>query len=237
MAETFRSEDGELNGPNAEANSKKMVLELCNRFNIQTPEVCGGLVDLNFPVLHYIIMNSLADSRSLCGTLPISFCNVEQTNYDWSVKVDNTKGPLEAPKSEVPQKSDNDLTIVQISDIHFDPEYKPGSLADCEEPLCCRVTQAGEILEESKAGYWSDYRDCDAPLHMVENAFAHVKETHEKIDYIYQTGDIVPHNVWSTTKEGNKATLKQIHDLIADKFPNIPVYSCIGNHEPNPTNV
>ncbi|KAM7364421.1 sphingomyelin phosphodiesterase 1-like [Cochliomyia hominivorax] len=237
VVETFRDENGELNGPNAEADAKKMALELCNRFKIQTPAVCSGLVDLNWPIIHYVIMNSLADTRSLCGTLPIKFCKVKQKDFNWSVKIDKRKGLLKAPKSNVPKKTDKDLNIVQITDIHFDPDYQPGGLAECEEPLCCRLPAKNDVAESAKAGYWSDYRSCDAPLHMVESALDHIKETHEKIDFIYQTGDIVPHNVWTTSKESNKAMLSQINDLMVEKFPDIPIYSCVGNHEPHPTNV
>lgn len=236
IAEMFRSEDGEFSGPNGQANSQKIVVELCIRFKLHSPDVCSGRVGLNWPILYYIVMNSLADARSFCGTLPIPFCHAKQTNFDWSVKVDNTTGPLKAPKSEVPKKTDNDLTIVHLTDIHYDPEYQTGSVADCEEHMCCRATSKG-TSNETKAGYWSDYRDCDSPLHMVENALDHIMKTNKKIHFVYQTGDIVPHNIWSTTKEGNKVILTAINDLIANKFPNIPVYPCVGNHEPHPTNV
>ncbi|XP_075148874.1 sphingomyelin phosphodiesterase-like [Haematobia irritans] len=237
VARTFRSPDGELNGPNAQADTKKVVLDLCVRLNIQTREVCSGLFDLNWDIIHYIIMNSQADARSFCSILPITFCDVKQEEFNWSVTIDNGKGLLTAPKSTVPKKTSNDLTIVQLTDIHYDPEYVVGSLADCEEVMCCRETPASGISDEAKAGFWSDYRSCDSPLHMIENAFDSIKETNEKIDYIYQTGDIVPHNIWSTTKESNMAMLTEIHDLIAEKFPGIPVYPIPGNHEPHPANI
>lgn len=239
LGQTFRSTEGELNGPNAEAEAKIAVMGLCKRLHLQTEEVCSGLFDLNWPILHHIIMNTNADARSICGTLPISFCHVKQPEYDWSLKIDDSKGPLTAAKSKVPQKTGNDLTFVQLTDIHYDPEYTPGSMGECEEPLCCRVTPevGGGVSAGAAAGYWSDYRDCDSPLHMIENAFESVKATHEKIDYIYQTGDIVPHNVWSTTREGNKALLTEIHDLIEQHFKGIPVFPTVGNHEPHPTNV
>ncbi|XP_073820492.1 sphingomyelin phosphodiesterase 1-like [Musca autumnalis] len=237
VARTFRSDEGELNGPNAQANTKMVVLALCDRLKIQTQEVCSGLFDLYWDMIHYIIMNSNGDARSMCGMLPIDFCQVKQDEFNWQVKVDSTKGPMTAPKSAVPQKTDNDLTIVQLTDIHYDNEYQVGSLADCEEPMCCRVTPASGLSDEAKAGYWSDYRNCDSPLHMIKDAFDNVKVNHPKIDYIYQTGDIVPHLIWATTKEGNKAMLTEINDLIAEKFPGIPVYPIVGNHEPHPTNV
>lgn len=130
VAETFRAEDGELNGPDAEERAKKMVLELCDRFKIQTHEVCSGLVDLNWPILSYIIMNSLADARAICGTLPIPYCKANDGLFNWSVEIDKSTGLLKAAKSTVPQKTDNDLNIVQITDIHYDPEYQAGSLAE-----------------------------------------------------------------------------------------------------------
>lgn len=237
VARTFRSSEGELNGPNAEADTKKVLLILCDKLRIQTEEVCSGLFDLYWDIVHHIVMNTGGDARSMCGMLPISFCQIESKDYNWSVEVDATKGPMTAPKSSVPKKTDKDLTVVQITDIHYDPDYKVDSLADCEEPLCCRVTPASGISDEAKAGYWSDYRGCDSPLYMVEDAFDNVKKNHPKIDYIYQTGDIVPHNVWSTTKESNKEMLTEINDLISKKFPDVPVYSIVGNHEPHPTNV
>lgn len=237
VARTFRSSEGELNGPNAQANTKKVVLDLCARLKIQTEEVCSGLFDLNWDIIHYIIMNSDADGRTICGSLPITFCQVKQEQFNFKVNVDSGKGLLTAPKSDAPKKTNNDLNIVQLTDIHYDPEYKVGSLGDCEEPLCCRVTPAGAISDEAKAGYWSDFRDCDSPLHMIENAFDSVLENNPKIDYIYQTGDIVPHSIWYTTKEGNKAMLTEINDLMANKFEGIPIYPIVGNHEPHPTNM
>lgn len=72
---------------------------------------------------------------------------------------------------------------------------------------------------------------------MVEKAFDHIRETHSKIDYIYQTGDIVPHSVWATTKDGNRAMLTEMNDLLAEKFPDVQIFPSVGNHEPHPTNV
>lgn len=232
----FRSEDGELNGDNAFDDSKMAVLKLCERFNLQTPEVCDGLVNLNFDIIHYIVMNTDADARSICGSLPIPVCAVKDPVYNWSVNVDTTKPAMTAPKSDVPKKSDNDLKIVQITDIHYDPEYKIGSLADCPEPMCCRYTPDKPISDEAKAGHWGDWT-CDAAKHMIINAFENIKKNNEKIDYIYQTGDMVPHNVWSTTKEGNKAVLTELNGMVAEHFAGVQVYPCVGNHEPHPTNV
>uniref|UniRef100_A0A1A9WB54 Sphingomyelin phosphodiesterase n=1 Tax=Glossina brevipalpis TaxID=37001 RepID=A0A1A9WB54_9MUSC len=232
----FRGEDGEFNGPNAQNNAKNLTLELCQRFQLQTGNVCSGLFDINWPTVHYIIMNSKADARSICGLLPISFCAIKQEEFDWSVEVDSKTGPLTKPKADKPQKTQNDLMILHLSDIHYDPDYKEGSLADCEEPLCCRNVDDRNISIDVGAGFWGDYRDCDAPKRLILNAFQHIR-TQDQIDYIYYTGDIVPHNIWSTTEESNKEIITEIFDLLSKQFENIKVYPAIGNHEAHPANV
>lgn len=238
LGDMFREPEGELNGPTADQIAKKVMLHICNRLNLQTEEVCSGLFDLNWPILNYTIHNTVAETRSLCGILPISFCQVKQNEYNFTLTIDGNSVGVDGPKSNIPVKSDADWKILQLTDIHYDPEYAPGSLADCLEPMCCQRSSASGTIEVSKqAGYWGDYRDCDTPLHLIENAFEHIRETHEKIDYIYQTGDIVSHIYWATTKNGNKDVLSKLNQLIAEKFDGIPVYPNVGNHESHPSNV
>jgi sphingomyelin phosphodiesterase len=54
---------------------------------------------------------------------------------------------------------------------------------------------------------------------------------------IYYTGDTVDHAVWETTKESNLAIIRRVTNLFKEKFPGIPVYIAIGNHEAHPSNV
>ncbi|XP_054725493.1 sphingomyelin phosphodiesterase 1 [Anastrepha obliqua] len=238
LGDMFRDPEGELNGESAKENSKKVMLDICDRFNLQTEEVCSGLFELNWPVLDYIIQNTVADTRSLCGTLPIHFCKVRQEEYNFTLSIDASGSVIDGPKSDIPAKSSDDLKILHLTDIHYDPEYEPGALADCPEPMCCQRSSLSGVVESSKqAGYWGDYRDCDAPLHVVEHAFDHIVDTHSNIDYIYQTGDVVPHIPWATTQTGNMDIMTKINQLIMEKFTGIPVYPNVGNHESHPSNV
>lgn len=38
------------------------------------------------------------------------------------------------------------LNVLHLSDIHVDFAYKPGSQADCSQPLCCRGGQPGKYF-------------------------------------------------------------------------------------------
>jgi len=234
IARTFTGPDGELTGPNRDANAKKTMLSLCDYFNIQTQNVCSGLFDLNWPIIDYIFNETIAETSSICGMLPISICQIDQKEYNLNLTIVGDT-PVNSI-SDLPERSDKDLQVLHLTDIHYDPEYKAGSLADCNEPICCRDNLLSKASASAGAGYWSDYRNCDTPKHLILNSFEHIKKTH-KLDWIYQTGDVPPHNIWSTTKQGNKDMLTEIDALITEHFPGIPVYSCLGNHEPHPTNV
>lgn len=138
----------------------------------------------------------------------------------------------------MPSKTDRDVHILHITDVHHDPLYLPGSLAECEEPLCCQRHK--ELVQNSSkaAGYWGDYRDCDLPWHTIDQSLRHIKQTHgSKIDFIFQTGDIIDHMIWDTSIEKNKQVYRRVTERIYELFPDTPVYPCIGNHEPHPLNV
>lgn len=53
--------------------------------------------------------------------------------------------------------------------------------------------------------------------------------------YIIWTGDLVPHNVWSTSKEDNIYIMERLMNLIQRYFPSTPLYATLGNHESHPT--
>ena len=52
-----------------------------------------------------------------------------------------------------------------------------------------------------------------------------------KVDFIYYTGDLPPHNVWNQSREQQLYSLNSITDLLAKTFPNKTFYSAVGNHE------
>lgn len=126
------------------------------------------------------------------------------------------------------------MKILQLTDIHYDPNYEVNGNAACAEPTCCRKGQ-NKTGVTKLAGYWGDYGDCDTPWHAVEDALQHITDTHSEFDYVYFTGDIIDHGVWETSKEGNIDSLDKIYRKISETFV-VPVYPILGNHEPHPLN-
>ncbi|XP_073820247.1 sphingomyelin phosphodiesterase-like [Musca autumnalis] len=238
IGRTFRDPEGELAGDDNKPIVKKIVLDICDRLKIQTQEVCENLFESHWDITEYIIKNTVIDSRQMCGMfMQSTFCDLGyHPNYQWTLDIDNSVAEATAPKSDIPAKSDNDLKILHLTDIHHDPLYEAGSLAECEEPLCCQRHSDVAQGTSKAAGYWGDYRECDLPWQTLENAFDHIKTNH-KLDYIYQTGDVIDHMVWGTSDEKNEGVYKKVIEKIYEVFPNVPVYPTIGNHESHPLNM
>ncbi|KAJ8959689.1 hypothetical protein NQ318_021880 [Aromia moschata] len=54
-------------------------------------------------------------------------------------------------------------------------------------------------------------------------------------DFVYYTGDIVSHRIWSTSIENNTRDITLISNSFREFFT-VPVYPALGNHEPHPVN-
>ena len=76
------------------------------------------------------------------------------------------------------QQGSPTLKVLHLADIHWDPEYLEGSLANCHDKLCCRGSSGTVTNQADAAGYWGDYRDCDSPWRTVDKAMAHMARQH-----------------------------------------------------------
>lgn len=129
-------------------------------------------------------------------------------------------------------------TFVQITDIHIDPFYEPGSLSDCKEPLCCRATsglvQPGD--KRRQAGRWGDYGNCDLPVRTLHNALKRIRSHHPNAEYWLWTGDISPHDIWNISKSDAASHVRLVTKMIREYSNGLPVFPVIGNHEAHPVN-
>lgn len=169
--------------------------------------------------------------------LQASFCSVNTSpSFNFKVNIDDS---LEAPNEHKilnVEPSSKDIRILQLTDIHYDPLYVVGSLAACNEPLCCRKG-VGTIDDESlQAGFWSDYRDCDTPKVFIEDTYDQITNIHKDIDYVYFTGDVIDHSVWTTSYDYIKDVLLEQYKLLHLHFPDHALFPVIGNHESHPVN-
>jgi len=211
---------------------------ICNELNIFTDRVCRGTAEEALPTIKYLFTSTSIVQGNICGILlPTENCTLSDPDaVEWTI-----------PESPVPKPPVSNfvrppigaptLKVLHLADVHWDPDYLEGSNAVCGEPLCCRADSPGELLPGNEAGFWGDYRVCDIPWRTVENAMATISRQHPDIDYIIWTGDLVPHDVWSTQREENLMIIDRLLNLVKTYFPNIPFYPTLGNHESNPVNI
>ncbi|KAH1020512.1 hypothetical protein HUJ04_010157 [Dendroctonus ponderosae] len=203
---------------------------ICVLFTSWGIKGCTGRVNIETDTILYII-----DHRQ--DLTAARFCAIYFQNYgcedpnadSWSIPLP----PVPTTRTQRKhQTGTGNIQILQITDVHLDPLYSPGSNSKCSEPLCCESGTPANA--EDAAGYWGDYAVCDMPWHTIDNMMDQIKKNHEDIDIIYFTGDIVSHRTYATTVQGNQETIKLLFELLERTFPDKTVYPILGNHEPHP---
>ncbi|XP_037774487.1 LOW QUALITY PROTEIN: sphingomyelin phosphodiesterase-like [Penaeus monodon] len=224
------------NGAAPEAIAGQLT-DLCVALGVATLNVCQHFFALAEPQLHWIILNRHITGKDACGMLFVGFgCETDNPERVWEVSLPDTpKPPIQPPT--LPEPGSPVMRVLHLADTHFDPFYKPGSNAECDDVFyCCREESGPPERPEAAAGHWGDYRFCDAPKWLLQEMYSHIANTHQDIDFIVWTGDLIPHNLWNTTREGNLDVTRQAIQMVKDSFPGIPVFPAIGNHESHPVN-
>lgn len=169
-----------------------LAVELCVDFEIQSEEVCHGIVQFNAPSIVYILDRRPDLSADTVCKLLLNDGNCvlpyNDNKLEFTIDVDDSKADEFTKSNESSNNSSEPLTIIHISDIHFDPKYTTAAFADCDEPACCRETD--DINEEdpgSLAGPWGDYRSCDTPWSAIVNAFHQITKQHSVTFFFVMT--------------------------------------------------
>lgn len=132
--------------------------------------------------------------------------------------------------------------------MHVDTLYTQNKMKVCSEPLCCQSDQE-DGTEGNSCGFWAEYGN-DVSESLVDevirfaNTFVSLIKLinglsrhilYQDVDYVYFTGDIISHRVWSTTQQGNADLIDKFLKKLKNGFT-VPVYPVLGNHESSPLN-
>ncbi|XP_056449658.1 sphingomyelin phosphodiesterase isoform X2 [Gadus chalcogrammus] len=213
----------------------RAVGEACIRLHLADAEVCRQITELFRNDFIRALQYSLLWPSEACALLVGPSCGKFDLYAPWNVTLPKVPKPPVTPPSPPPPGSPQSRVLF-LTDIHWDQEYSAGSSADCKEPLCCRNESNAPVWHHREAGYWGTYSKCDLPLRTVKNLLEDVART-GPWDWVYWTGDIPAHNVWSQTRKQQLSELSIISRLIHKNLgPNVTVYPAIGNHESTPVN-
>uniref|UniRef100_A0A915KH99 Saposin B-type domain-containing protein n=1 Tax=Romanomermis culicivorax TaxID=13658 RepID=A0A915KH99_ROMCU len=234
-----------------------LIIDFCELLQIEELSVCSSLVHQFTDEVLYVAGQLLLKPDQFCGFILPNTCGnaYDPMHSTWNVSLPNIPKPP-VQESVLPQVEKTDqkiqvfcfleltpdapkLRVLQLTDIHYDPLYKPETNAICDDPLCCRKVQSNlrNGISSDKfepAGFWgTPNAKCDLPLRTLENLLQHLQKN-ESFDYIIWTGDLPPHNIWNQSRQGQLNAYDQLVDLFAQYFPNKTIYSVVGNHESSP---
>ncbi|XP_071487800.1 acid sphingomyelinase-like phosphodiesterase 3b [Diadema antillarum] len=116
----------------------------------------------------------------------------------------------------------NEGKFFHISDIHYDPQYGQGVYPQASS---CAVQV--DVAEFPLGNY-----DCDSPWSLVEATLKTMADSESAADFIVWTGDTP--GALAQDLLPNTTVLEIIQNAsraIEDRFPNLPVFPAIGNHD------
>lgn len=209
--------------------------EACIRLHLADERVCRDITELFRDDFILVLLKSVLRPSEACAVLVGPTCGKFDLYDAWNITLPKVPKPPVIPPS-APAAGSPQSKVLFLTDIHWDQEYAPGSAANCKDPLCCRNDSGMPSWRRREAGYWGTYSKCDLPLHTVEHLLEHLAKS-GPWDWVYWTGDIPAHNVWSQTRKQQLSELTVISRLIHKHLgPNVTVYPAIGNHESTPVN-
>uniref|UniRef100_A0A3Q4AJ71 Sphingomyelin phosphodiesterase n=1 Tax=Mola mola TaxID=94237 RepID=A0A3Q4AJ71_MOLML len=213
----------------------RAVGDACIRLHLADEQVCRSITELFRDDFIRALQESLLWPSEACGVLVGPSCGKFDIYAPWNITLPKVPKPPVTPPTP-PKPGSPQSRILFLTDIHWDQEYEAGSSADCKEPLCCRKDSGFPSWRRREAGYWGTYGKCDLPLRTVKNLLENAALA-GPWDWVYWTGDIPAHNIWSQTRNQQLTELKVISRLIHKYLgPDVIVYPAIGNHESTPVN-
>ena len=212
------------------------VISLCIVLEIEAVEVCEGMVHNYGYQVEYIVQHMPDPSPTLfCGVFVGGDCGDQGNVNGWEVEIPEFPEKPAVISPENPDDTISELKVLQITDVHMDLSYLPGSPVDCGLPCCCLAETGLAEDGEDAAGFWGDY-SCDLPSYTFEDMVKHLAEAHTDLDYVIYTGDSPAHDVWLQTTDKNLEHQVFVLNTIDEYLPGIPVYLTLGNHEGFPVN-
>ncbi|XP_068600621.1 sphingomyelin phosphodiesterase-like [Brachionichthys hirsutus] len=222
----------------ADVNEERVahaVGKACVLLHLADERVCREITELFRDDVIQALQESFLRPTEACGVLVGPSCGKYDIYAPWNVTLPKVPKPPVKPVSP-PKPGSPQSRVLFLTDVHWDQEYKVGSAADCQAPLCCREDSGSPSWRRREAGYWGTYSKCDLPLWTLENLLENAAIA-GRWDWVYWTGDIPAHNVWSQTRTQQLSELKVISRLIRKHLGfNVTVYPAIGNHESTPVN-
>jgi len=197
--------------------------EQCNFVTIQGPEInktvlAADPLGLRGPTFY-----------TICAFQNACFKQPSATNVLMTPRCNPKPKPTEEELQALEVKKQDAFKIVQLTDIHIEPEYDVGSNANCGLMVCCLDRQG-----PGTAGPYGDYR-CNVPVGTA--AIVARKMAELQADMHLFTGDVAPHRAWNETEKSQYDCIRGVAKILREALPSKTIITCLGNHDNYPTNL
>ena len=193
---------------------------VCDQIETANNTVCPGAVTEMGDVIVPTLANFLLSPDYLCSRV-LGYCAeefVELSQDDYVKRVLSDKPEFLKSNDYVHklyqgikgQQNRTTFKAVHYSDVHVDLQYKPGTNAKCNMPLCCREENGIPANAADAAGIWGDY-NCDTSPAALTKMFEFVRDE-IKPDVLFWTGDMSAHSVWENSNE----EVAEVNNIIAN---------------------
>ena len=204
---------------------------------IECVQLCKGIIGEWAPIIVKIYSNTSLSSQAICYDLGECPAPAPPTPFPGVPVPSNITDLTGQKKWPFWSQTTGTGTILHLSDLHYDLQYSAGALTKCSLPLCCRESEGPGTNASNTAGVFGDF-NCDSPPLLVSTLFDYLNRTlSPRPDFILYTGDDPAHDVWAQTRTSNLAVIQWVSQELQRFFPDVPVFSAIGNHEVCPVNL
>lgn len=102
------------------------AIDLCLSLNIQPESTCEPIIRMHLPPILYIIdARPELTAKNMCGMiLQSSNCGIVDIDYAVEVNKKNSDAEL---IEQIEVSNQESYRVLQLTDIHYDPRYTPGS--------------------------------------------------------------------------------------------------------------
>lgn len=195
----------------------------------QCRDICRGVVKEHAAeVMQLLVETKMAPGQVCTQVLHCAPTNATQP----ATIIPRTNLTLQRPL--IPRPRQGKGTFAHLSDLHYDPDYVPGTSNSCGQPVCCRTRDGPALNNATRAGPWGSY-NCDTPRRTLQHALEAVAKLEP--EFVLWTGDDPPHNIWDQSREYNLQVTQDVTDMIKQTVgATAVVLPALGNHEGFPVN-
>ena len=207
----------------------KWLLDYCEK---TSPKLeCKNVLDKYGAIIFDSIYYHYLDPNFFCGFV-ILVCPPTMEPMNLTEDIQRiVKNKPQIPLPTPTRKST--FKVLQVTDIHLDPQYIANATVSCSETLCCR--KPSNSTDGKVSGYWGTLGSCDLPLRTAEQMAMFISKNVE-VDFVIWTGDNSQHDIDKTSNENIDNTLL-LSSLFKTHLPGVTVYPSLGNHETYPLEV